>query len=826
MEPNVLTETEVPSIPEPVAANILEAIGALKQLVEIREGLIGDPLDQVVTYRELYQMGWLDPSILDGRRLVRLPGLDVVSFLDPPKETTAPEYAPPPAVSGLQASGALANVIISFDAPQYHNHAHTEIWRAGTDDLGAAIRLGTTSSNVYTDNLGTTGATRYYWVRNVSKVSVVGPFNATAGTSATTGLIVGGDLTDASVTIQKIKAKRIEVQGDTWNDNTPGGGSVSWSAMTIAYDGTTTAVSSGNTANKWIYWTAGSGALSTSASFPSLADNQFLVAVNNAGIHDLVWNANGIATQVIDTALIGDAVIGTAQIQNLAVTNGKIGNLAVDAAKIANATITTGKIGNLQVTDALIANATITGGKIAAATITADRLTVTTLSAITANMGTLTAGTIALASSGHIRAGQTAYATGTGFFLGFDGATPKFSLGSSTRYARWDGTDLLLAGDIYYNGILEVYANTADGADNQAIRIGGGGSLGGPTPIFASRGAYLYLTGNEHNGPVGFPGDGDAWLVAGATGDVTIAARGASQVFIGDDTISIGATTVSWNSPTHSSNHIFSGNLTANGNVVIGNAGTDTLTIAPSAVTWSNDPTHSGTHTFSGVVNLNSSITVGGSNGIVIDSVGAYLNAIDTDNTVISGGTTSTTGGNLFLFGPSHATAANDIRLRTGSTNRIVWDDSAGTLTFTAANGVFASADLSGVDIFATGLATTASAANAVLSATTGRLLRSTSSEIYKRAFEPLTLERVERIINEAIGFTYASNTELCRADSPTERWFGYGAHQIASVDHELVDFDNRGEPIRVQYERFVVPHGFMLKNLNDRVKAIEARLQ
>jgi hypothetical protein len=48
-----------------------------------------------------------------------------------------------------------------------------------------------------------------------------------------------------------------------------------------------------------------------------------------------------------------------------------------------------------------------------------------------------------------------------------------------------------------------------------------------------------------------------------------------------------------------------------NGNVAIGNAGTDTLTIAPSAVTWSNNPTHSGNHTFSGNVTVNGNTTIG-----------------------------------------------------------------------------------------------------------------------------------------------------------------------------------------------------------------------
>jgi hypothetical protein len=76
---------------------------------------------------------------------------------------------------------------------------------------------------------------------------------------------------------------------------------------------------------------------------------------------------------------------------------------------------------------------------------------------------------------------------------------------------------------------------------------------------------------------------------------------------------------VTWsNNPTHSGNHIFSGNITVsgsatlNGNTVIGDAGTDTLTIAPNAVTWSNNPTHSGNHIFSGTLNVAGLTTLDG----------------------------------------------------------------------------------------------------------------------------------------------------------------------------------------------------------------------
>lgn len=54
---------------------------------------------------------------------------------------------------------------------------------------------------------------------------------------------------------------------------------------------------------------------------------------------------------------------------------------------------------------------------------------------------------------------------------------------------------------------------------------------------------------------------------------------------------------------TFSSSLTVDGATTLNGNMVFGNAGSDTVTFASSNITWSGNPTHSGTHTFSGLVN-------------------------------------------------------------------------------------------------------------------------------------------------------------------------------------------------------------------------------
>ena len=54
------------------------------------------------------------------------------------------------------------------------------------------------------------------------------------------------------------------------------------------------------------------------------------------------------------------------------------------------------------------------------------------------------------------------------------------------------------------------------------------------------------------------------------------------------------------------------GTTTLNGNMAFGNAAGDTLSVAPSAVTWSGSPTHSNNHTFSGNVTVSGNFTANG----------------------------------------------------------------------------------------------------------------------------------------------------------------------------------------------------------------------
>jgi hypothetical protein len=180
----MIRETKVASIPDVRDDNVGEVLRAIKNVLQVREGQLGDPLDQNVTIRDL-----TDLKIVALGGSTTLTGGATVPVINP---TGNPDgYNPttdlttPPAPTGLTASSGFSNVYLSWSGAPYRNHAYTEIWRGTTNVLGDAVRVGTTNANVYAD-AAEEGKTYYYWIRFVSQADVVGPYNATAGTPATT----------------------------------------------------------------------------------------------------------------------------------------------------------------------------------------------------------------------------------------------------------------------------------------------------------------------------------------------------------------------------------------------------------------------------------------------------------------------------------------------------------------------------------------------------------------------------------------------------------------------------------------------------------------
>lgn len=176
--------TKVPAIPAVTPDNLPAVASAIKQLVDVREGRIGNPLDANVTFRDLIDAGMV--SLRQGWNgkqsnspFVIPPWSDSDGY-DPTKDMT-----PPPAPSGVTATGLFASVQVQWDAPIYRNHSYAEVWRADTDVIGNAVLIGTSNTRYYVDSIGTS-ATKYYWVRFVSQADVEGPYQSLNGLMAQT----------------------------------------------------------------------------------------------------------------------------------------------------------------------------------------------------------------------------------------------------------------------------------------------------------------------------------------------------------------------------------------------------------------------------------------------------------------------------------------------------------------------------------------------------------------------------------------------------------------------------------------------------------------
>lgn len=99
-------------------------------------------------------------------------------------ETDLTAFTTPSAPTGVEAAGAIENIVLEWSysgAPI----GKFEIWRSLTDDFGQAELRGVTEALVFLDGVGP-GSTFYYWVRGVSTGGVEGPFQSVNGVQGST----------------------------------------------------------------------------------------------------------------------------------------------------------------------------------------------------------------------------------------------------------------------------------------------------------------------------------------------------------------------------------------------------------------------------------------------------------------------------------------------------------------------------------------------------------------------------------------------------------------------------------------------------------------
>lgn len=184
---------------------------------------------------------------------------------------------------------------------------------------------------------------------------------------------------------------------------------------------------------------------------------------------------------------------------NKIVMNGDVsinGNLLLNGS-VVGAALVAGTIGSTQIgtnaisTTHISANA-ITATEIAANAVTAGKINVTTLAAIEADLGAITAGTIQLNNAGWIKGGQTAYNTGTGYFLGYESGY-KFSIGSPTGdRLTWDGSLLTIVGDVKVGEYIKDTSETVATANTERTKSGTGRTKKKEFQVDRDGDVYLY----------------------------------------------------------------------------------------------------------------------------------------------------------------------------------------------------------------------------------------------------------------------------------------------------------------------------------------------
>jgi len=175
---NATTVPALPSAPNKADPELKKFLDKMVEAVEIRLGRRGDPRDRAITLRELISSGLAkelaanpyDPNALDF-------GLPLGDDLNLSQAVGKPE--------NLTVTAGFTAVLIKWDLWKHRNHFRTHVYRNTSDVRSAAIFIGTSTSQFYSDEDVTSGTTYYYWARHENTHGDMSEWNAESGTSAT-----------------------------------------------------------------------------------------------------------------------------------------------------------------------------------------------------------------------------------------------------------------------------------------------------------------------------------------------------------------------------------------------------------------------------------------------------------------------------------------------------------------------------------------------------------------------------------------------------------------------------------------------------------------
>lgn len=259
----------------------------------------------------------------------------------------------------LQTATSGARVVInstglkSYDATTQRS----QILNDGSGWLGSSTGFAWTSAGVITMNLGggsivtsssnpkmaidSTGI-KAYDAGGVQRVQILNDGSGWLGSSSvlswtTAGVVtlngsavLPGTITDGALNLSNIPA----ISNLTLTNNSPSAGYVAWSAFTLTFGGTQYSISSGNTNNKYIYWTKPNTTLTTSATAPAMAANQFMVIYNNGGTGIVSIFLNFIYADFISVTQLSALSANMGSITAGTITGGTIRTAASPSARI------------------------------------------------------------------------------------------------------------------------------------------------------------------------------------------------------------------------------------------------------------------------------------------------------------------------------------------------------------------------------------------------------------------------------------------------------------------------------------------------------------
>lgn len=212
----------------------------------------------------------------------------------------------------------------------------------------------------------------------------------------------------------------------------------------------------------------------------------------------------------------------------------EVGTITIDSADITDGSITDAKIGGaIQSSDYSVEDASADPPTVAAGwkidkAGAAEFTNATFRGSLEAPTGTI--GSVTLATDGNIKSGQTAYNTGTGFFLGNDNGTAKFSIGSGNSSLTWDGSSLVLkntkqnftkgnnplvvstkeAGWYNTNGFIIIKSITVSFSGTVKVKASGTKNIAGA--VYMGVGQYL-IGGNPSHGNVNLPYNNNSQVI-------------------------------------------------------------------------------------------------------------------------------------------------------------------------------------------------------------------------------------------------------------------------------------------------------------------------